>query len=119
MNGGVTSRGERRDQIARNTAQEPPKTTPPLKRCPYCGREHERRGAVYCSEWCARKGAAHNAAAARQRNRALAVARARAQERVRWVKQWRQIAMGDASPLAAIFNPDSRARRRKRLKTGK
>lgn len=91
-----------------------------MKRCPYCGRQHDRgRGAFYCSEWCSRKGGAHNAVAARARNRAFAIYRARAQERVRWAKQWRQIAMGDAGPLAAIFNPASRARRRKRLKTGK
>jgi len=77
---------------------------PVTKFCPYCLREHGRRARA-CSDWCERKIRGKTAYVTLSRRQAVAKVIARAQKRVRFVPQWRQLAMGaePAEILQAVF----------------
>jgi hypothetical protein len=72
--------------------------------CAYCLRPISGRSTT-CSEWCKRRVRGKTGYVTRSRREAVAKVLARAQRRVRFVPQWRQIAMGEdpSELLPAIF----------------
>lgn len=92
-----------------------------MKRCPYCMVAHNRKRSKYCSPEHAKRTAVQLSAAGAERARARRTSLAKQQERSRVQTAYRQLAMGTGaalgamghSPLAVIYNPVLRKRRRK------